>query len=304
MPYPGYLLNPGDMFQVDADSVLYATGDTKEPSQAREGRRMRRVRTKENIVREEKRTQFRAQREAKKAEREASAQEDLTVKAKAPRLQVSRSEEEQRKEIRKQYQLIVKQVKKYLAEQTSMGAKRKQYVRAYLKELKTANSAVSNKKTDIKELDKTFTALAAQLPKHTNSTIVPRQPNKAAATKGSATEVSSEEAPKKSSDEAAIEDVQAKFDELSFEEQKSVREAIKLMRENPVDDSKPYATPWRPRPYMSAFAFIPRYLEVNQNVCSAVYLRHPVARPGLAEVPTPFGGETQQLAFNWYLKRR
>jgi hypothetical protein len=66
----------------------------------------------------------------------------------------------------------------------------------------------------------------------------------------------------------------------------------------------PYATPWRPRDYMSAFAFIPRYLEVNQNICAAVYLRHPVARQGLAEVPTPFHIETGQLAFNWYLRNR
>lgn len=61
---------------------------------------------------------------------------------------------------------------------------------------------------------------------------------------------------------------------------------------------------WRTRNWMSAFAFIPRYLEVNQNVCSAVYLRHPVARPGLAEVPSPFAAETQTLAFQWYLRRR
>lgn len=80
--------------------------------------------------------------------------------------------------------------------------------------------------------------------------------------------------------------------------------ALERARENPVDASKPYATPWQPRDYMSAFAFIPRYLEVNQNICSAVYLRHPVARPGLAEVPTPFHGETLGLAFNWYLRRR
>lgn len=73
---------------------------------------------------------------------------------------------------------------------------------------------------------------------------------------------------------------------------------------NPRDDTKPYHTPWRPRDFMSAFAFIPRYLEVNQNICSAVYLRHPVAKPGLAEVPTPFHPETGQLTFNWYLRRR
>ena len=261
---------------------------------------MRRVRTKENIIREEKRAQFRAKREAKKAEKEAAAIEDLSIQEKAAKPKVSRSEEEQRKEIRKQYQVLLKQVKKYLAEQTSMGAKRKQYVRAYLKELKGALSTVNNKKTDIKDIESTFTSLAEQLPKHTNSTIVPKQPSKKVPQKDEAQESNSG----KSVEEAAIEDIQARFDDLSVEEQKSVREAITLMRENPVDDSKPYATPWRPRPYMSAFAFIPRYLEVNQNICSAVYLRHPVARPGLAEVPTPYGQETQQLAFNWYLKRR
>ncbi|CAD0054372.1 unnamed protein product [Aureobasidium pullulans] len=72
--------------------------------------------------------------------------------------------------------------------------------------------------------------------------------------------------------------------------------ALARANENPIDASKPYATPWRPREFMSAFAFIPRYLEVNQKICSAVYLRHPVARPGLAE--------TMALAFNWYLRRR
>ncbi|KAI7543538.1 hypothetical protein KC331_g7342, partial [Hortaea werneckii] len=80
--------------------------------------------------------------------------------------------------------------------------------------------------------------------------------------------------------------------------------ALERARQNPVDPTKPYATPWKPRDFMSAFAFIPRYLEVNQKICSAVYLRHPVARPGLAEVPTPFSQETMALGFNWYLRRR
>ncbi|KAI7219475.1 hypothetical protein KC365_g12305, partial [Hortaea werneckii] len=80
--------------------------------------------------------------------------------------------------------------------------------------------------------------------------------------------------------------------------------ALDRARQNPIDPAKPYATPWKPRDFMSAFAFIPRYLEVNQKICSAVYLRHPVARPGLAEVPTPFSHETMALGFNWYLRRR
>ncbi|KAF8426890.1 hypothetical protein EV426DRAFT_545379 [Tirmania nivea] len=73
---------------------------------------------------------------------------------------------------------------------------------------------------------------------------------------------------------------------------------------NPSDPSKPYLTPWQPRDYLSPFAFIPRYLEVNFTICHAVYLRHPVARPGATEVPSPFGPETQQLAFHWFLRRR
>jgi ribosomal protein S4 len=53
------------------------------------------------------------------------------------------------------------------------------------------------------------------------------------------------------------------------------------------DPSAPYRTPWVPRDYLSAFAFIPRYLEVNHNTGHAVYLRHPVAMPGQSEVSTP-----------------
>ena len=30
MTYPGYLLNPGDMFQVEPDRVLFVTGAPKE----------------------------------------------------------------------------------------------------------------------------------------------------------------------------------------------------------------------------------------------------------------------------------
>ncbi|KAF3309338.1 mitochondrial 37S ribosomal protein nam9 [Orbilia oligospora] len=61
---------------------------------------------------------------------------------------------------------------------------------------------------------------------------------------------------------------------------------------------------WRPKRFMNLFAFIPRYLEVNHHICHAVYLRHPVARSGGAEVPNPFNDGVMQLAFNWYLRRR
>ncbi|KAG0639944.1 hypothetical protein HOY80DRAFT_46663 [Tuber brumale] len=88
---------------------------------------------------------------------------------------------------------------------------------------------------------------------------------------------------------------------------REAKEKLKALREDPnnvLDVTKPYATPWRPRDYMAPFAFIPRYLEVNHNTCHAVYLRHPVAKPGLAEAPSPYPEEILQMAFNWYLRRR
>jgi hypothetical protein len=90
---------------------------------------------------------------------------------------------------------------------------------------------------------------------------------------------------------------------LTSEELRNLSRILAQDEINPMDETKPYHTPWQPRPYMSAFAFIPRYLEVNPKICSAVYLRHPVARKGFAEVPTPFNYLTSQLAHGYYLER-
>lgn len=92
--------------------------------------------------------------------------------------------------------------------------------------------------------------------------------------------------------------------EFGKKDESILRRALQALTLNPVDESKPYATPWTPRDYLPAFAFIPRYLEVNQNICAAVYLRHPVAKPGFSEVPTPFSEQANANAFAWYLRRR
>lgn len=290
MPYPGYLLNPGDMFQVEPDRVLFATGEIKDVRQAKEGRQKRRVKRRMNTLKEERKLQWRAERAALKATKEAADSDNLTIIAKPVKPRIPKTEADQRKETRKQYNELLKQVKTFMeAPKTKFGAKKKQAIRAYVKDIKSAIGAL-NKKGDVKDIETTFLALAARLSQVTDIHLIP--------------ETKKTKAPAPAPAETTEENIQQKVEELSEEDKKALREAIVRIRENPVDDTKPYATPWRPRPYMSAFAFIPRYLEVNQNICSAVYLRHPVARPGLAEVPTPFGAETQQLAFNWYLRRR
>lgn len=58
--------------------------------------------------------------------------------------------------------------------------------------------------------------------------------------------------------------------------------------------------------YAAPFIFVPAYLEVSFPTCSAVYLRHPTARPGYSEIPTPYDadGEVVRLAWEWYAKVR
>jgi hypothetical protein len=58
--------------------------------------------------------------------------------------------------------------------------------------------------------------------------------------------------------------------------------------------------------YATPFIFVPAYLEVSFPTCSTVYLRHPTARPGYSEIPTPYDadGEIVRLAWEWYAKVR
>lgn len=74
-----------------------------------------------------------------------------------------------------------------------------------------------------------------------------------------------------------------------------------LGREN---ESRSFWTPWEPRPFMSPFAFYPAYLEVSPQTCSAIYIRDPVARPGLSEVPSPLPLNMHALAYSFYVRNR
>src|ERR1700753_3921106 len=57
------------------------------------------------------------------------------------------------------------------------------------------------------------------------------------------------------------------------------------------DESGKGRTPFRLPDYATPFTFIPAYLEVSFLTCSAVYLRHPTARPGYSEIPTPYDAD-------------
>ena len=282
MPYPGYMLNPGDMFQVDPDRVLYATGVPKPRAQARRGRALRRSSGRKKVA---KQRMEKPKRKAVPTEANpglVAERDDIPalplLKPVAVERHGTREVEEIRKERKEDLKEILNKIDRLLDnKRIPPSAKRKIDLRAFYKTVRVSLGQVGKKSVDDLALqyDDYISRLALLTPDST-----PVKPDKS-------------------------EEVLAKPEpEPSPEEQKALREAIARIRENPIDETKPYATPWLPRPYMSAFAFVPRYLEVNHNICSAVYLRHPVARPGLAEVPSPFAAETQQLAFNWYLRRR
>ena len=65
-------------------------------------------------------------------------------------------------------------------------------------------------------------------------------------------------------------------------------------------------TPFSLPHYASPFLFIPAYIEPSFATCSAIYVRHPTARPGYSEIPTPYDadGALVRYAWEWYVQRR
>jgi ribosomal protein S4 len=280
MKFPGYRLNPGDMFSVDPDMVLFATGDKKAENKAvsKKGNAEAAADTVDGEATEGKEAD-----EGKEVEEdtvfdeawEDEPEEDLELSSE------DKSTPEDFKARRKEFVALVKEVKETAYKTTGIKSARKEELRSLFKTMRKNNFTKLQQRT----LDDVKTEFAAIMDKIAN--------------------------PPKGFSKKPVESKEP----LPEENDPLILDKLKEMRKNPHyaalrawpnkrDKSKRYATPWKPREWMSAFAFIPRYLEVNQNVCSAVYLRDPVARPGLAEVPSPFHEETNQLAFQYYLRRR
>jgi hypothetical protein len=287
MPYPGYLLNPGDMFQVEPERVLFATGQTKTAEQVKKGREKRKVQREVNARRHEKRIEARAQALKNAGAKIAAQKKEALASTPRPIPNEPMGDVEARKQRRSDLQALVTQVKGLMENTKSPpSAKKKQELRKFTKDVRQTMASVNRKPID--DLDGDLAKLVDRLTLTTGKSLpaakTPQPPTK--------------------TETALASQSSSVVTTVSNAAKQRARKALQDSRQNIIDESKPYATPWRPRPYMSAFAFVPRYLEVNHKICSAVYLRHPVARPGLSEVPTPFAADTMQLAFNWYLRRR
>lgn len=271
MRHPSYLLNPGDMFQVDIERVMAATGQQKRPNQTQKA--LPAAETAESAEAEEGEA---AEDAAPEAEAEAADPEAAKEKHSATL-----------KELRERAMKVMH------AKDSHFRAKQKKALRKFIQEVKTAMDRARKpgdpSLEEMNGVEAELTSLLSEL------TLTPAERKNEAKKK----KVAEQQQQQKEGGAGAASSLG-----LLTDRQRAVLQwMMRREAENPHDSSKPYATPWRPREWMSPFAFIPRYLEVNQRICAAVYLRHPVARPGQSEVPTPFSPTLSQLAFNWYLKR-
>ncbi|KAI0176142.1 alpha-L RNA-binding motif-containing protein [Hypoxylon sp. FL1284] len=286
MPYPAYRLNPGDMFQVDPERVLYATGAPKfDVKERRAKRKALKGNTGEEggdseAAAEEAEEEAAAGEEAGEVEASKAAEQDPDTTDAPEAVQADM------KPTRKQIQDLAARAKAILADDRSLGVTQKRKLRRFVADVRPLLSRTGRAGVTPDEITTQLSTMLSSLDISESG--------------GSSSATREEAAPAKASDDPIADLDESERAQL----ERRVWEYLREEQDNPFDPTKPYKTPWQPRNYMSPFAFIPKYLEVNQNVCSAVYLRHPVARVGSAEVPTPFPVPISQLAFNWYLRRR
>ncbi|KAI1134513.1 alpha-L RNA-binding motif-containing protein [Hypoxylon sp. FL0543] len=285
MPYPAYRLNPGDMFQVDPERVLYATGAPKLDPNKQKGKKSSAGKSEEDAEAEEG-AEAEAEEGAAASEETSEVKEAETAEQDPDTTDTPETVQADMRPTRKQIQELAERAKTILLEDEP-GVSMKRELRKFLKETKPLLSRAGRAGASPSAIAEELASLVSGL----NLSDSPSSSSPPASDAVTKTEQSAD--PLSDLSKQELEQLGRRMAEYLQQEQ-----------ENPYDPSKPYRTPWRPRNYMSPFAFIPKYLEVNHNVCAAVYLRHPVARLGSAEVPTPFPVRINQLAFNWYLRRR
>ncbi|KAF6807064.1 30s ribosomal subunit [Colletotrichum sojae] len=311
MRYGAYLLNPGDMFQVDVESVLYATGRPKTPSHALylAGKDWQSL----EAARQQKALAAGSASEEANAAAEAEAEAEEAVEEADPEASVVEGEGEEASELteeeraakhKKQLKALVRSARDLVSDGEGLNPRKKRQLRSFMSEAKRAlSSGGRSAEAAALDPDSVIEHLSALLKdfKLDGSRVEAVQEQKEEKQHVGAKDKALSEEIKELVSSSEVRDA---VEGLTKQEQMALASLLRKDAENPIDESKPYWTPWQPRRWIAPFAFIPRYLEVNQNICAAVYLRHPVARRGMAEVPTPFPYETNQLAFNWYLRRR
>lgn len=315
MVHPSYALNPGDMFQVQVEKVLYGTGEQKKPDESVK-------KSRESLKNKEEKTKEWGLNKRSRILEHLAAKEGESAKPSDAQL-ADEALDEQRAEMQVQWRRVknlrstAREILKGGSDLRNLSAKQKKELRLFRDTAQRFLSLPEDSKLNAWDL---LNEIQSQIEKLGSVESFQKADIAPSAEETEEQKLQREEKEEKElqfktrvleegmdgfkddRERARAARILARED-LTQDEIRLLGAIMRRDAENPIDDSKPYATPWRPRPYMSAFAFIPRYLEVNPNICAAVYLRHPVARKGMAEVPTPFSYLTSQLAHNWYLGR-
>ena len=342
MLHPSYLLNPGDMFQVDPDKVMYGTGTQKSTSYKNvESQILTRLKRQEKDYKEllihqvnkENATGSKGGKASKakmtdttaavsedgeSGEVEAAAEEAVEEDLVAPDWK-SLSAAQQWNVKERLAGKALKHISWLIARKPEeLDQRQRQHVRLFLD---YASRLIRSPQTEQASSAEVLDALESHFRDYEGrqnywhitvrfgKAVGVVESGKDAATKTSGDNDSDQKAFVFSGyvkDLPVAHEAQAmklvKSTELSSENMRYLRNLLAMYDQNPFDETKSYPTTWTPRPYMAPFAFVPRYLEVNPNICAAVYLRHPVARQGHAEVPTPYNYWTNQLAHSWYVR--
>lgn len=313
MIYPGYLLNPGDMFQVDPTMVLHRTGTILLPT------KQERHLLREQAAKAKKAAKAVEGRAAEKLETSAPSEPEGALESTPADLEEALEPEEELTEEESNVSeadeaAATKKTILFLRAQAidleanppkgkRIPAKQKQDLRAYRKSLKSSLSkAKTLSPSAVDDLESAFRTLSNRIQGDDKLEPAPTRGRVSEPQSDSLIEGNPKYPPMTSYDATSF-----TTDPTDPSNPLSYLFTLPDGRAPPLGpDGKPInpGPRWEPKDYMSAFAFIPRYLEVNQTIMSAVYLRHPVVRPGIAEVPSPFNFETHLLTFGWYLRRR
>ncbi|PHH78592.1 hypothetical protein CDD80_6634 [Ophiocordyceps camponoti-rufipedis] len=322
MIYPGYQLNPGDMFQVDVDKVLYATGEQKNPGLLP----CLRWRRNDRLWWRELWAQIKTKATASKDKKPAEGNSETMLKGKQsgtmPKEKSETKPQEKKSETKPQEkksvspwrlkQMMVEFTLKMVIARLEIQDEEKGILDRRLRRFRLTARRWLSLPDDFEMPPARLMYALWQLFAHPE--LAPKLSERWLLKSGAVDEKKPMTNQLRAMDHLLrgdiTEQLKFKYQEMAMgsvtispTKMLQITKLLEQLEEKLVDGKEPYATPWRPRPFMPAFAFIPRYLEVNPYICAGVYLRHPVARKGLAEVPTPFSYLTSQLAHNWYLGR-
>ncbi|KAF2667169.1 alpha-L RNA-binding motif-containing protein [Microthyrium microscopicum] len=320
--HPSYLLNPGDMFSVDPQYVMHRTGTFRDaPSQEAtleaQKAEARRNRADDGFLKSVGTLDF--QKEVEEAENQGTqpAWDDLpSLEEMATQAKEDVGTESTDKPFKPRYdpdvqELSMKEIKERrstlkglfdlsaeLEDQHKLSPKQKRNLRAFRKRIRTyvAKPWIL---TD-EEIEKLTDDLEEMIQKAELHTARMKAEQKHKPSDAEAEVLEAEEQDEDSKLLASMDNLKLQPGDINVPpeqfEQMNHLERMAVIAHT--------ARGWSPKDWMAPFAFVPRYLEVNYTVCSAVYLRHPVVRTNVSEVPSPFPIETGQLAHAWYLRRR